>query len=304
MSRALTKRQPCGTISDLAARTSALALLVVIFACGVDGRPGSERSTPPSAGRVDVGGYELAYECHGSGSPTIVTEAGYDSSGIATWADLIDELAATSRSCAYDRAGTGASDDRPGAGRLTSGDQAAELHALLEGADIEPPYVLVAHSYGGFVSRLFADAYAPETAGLVLIESSHENEIDAYEAFYGDDPEGDWIDGGDVIDIQKTEAELRQARDFGDLPLVAIRAERYEDVLAEDLWRRTQADLATLSTDGVAVVARGSGHFVMEENPGVVVAAIEAVVTAARSDEPLPKCPALFADLRAECPRR
>jgi len=137
----------------------------------------------------------------------------------------------------------------------------------------------------------------------VLIESSHEDEIDAYEAFYGDEPEGDWIDGGDLIDIQKTEAQLRRARDLGDLPLVAIRAERYEDVLAEDLWRRTQADLATLSTDGAAVIARGSGHFVMEENPDVVVTAVEAVVTAARSDEPLPKCPALFADVPAEFPR-
>jgi pimeloyl-ACP methyl ester carboxylesterase len=136
----------------------------------------------------------------------------------------------------------------------------------------------------------------------VLIESSHEDEIDAYEAFYGDEPEGDWIDGGDLIDIQKTEAELRRARDFGDLPLVAIRAERYEDVLAEELWRRTQADLATLSTNGVAVIARGSGHFVMNDNPGVVVAAVEAVVRAARSDQPLLKCPALFADVAAECP--
>ena len=91
--------------------------------------------------------------------------------------------------------------------------------------------------------------------------------------------------------------------DSGLAPLVAICAGRYEDLLAEDLWLRTQTDFATMSADAVAVIARGSGHFVMEENPDVVVTAVEAVVTAAASDEPLPKCPALFADLRAECPR-
>jgi hypothetical protein len=117
----------------------------MLAACSADGRPSPERTAAPSAGRVDVGEYELAYECSGAGSPTIVTEAGYDSSGITTWAALIDDLAATTRACSYDRAGTGASDDRPGAVGLTSRDQAGELHRLLEGADIEPPYVLVAH---------------------------------------------------------------------------------------------------------------------------------------------------------------
>ncbi|MEX0985323.1 MAG: alpha/beta hydrolase, partial [Actinomycetota bacterium] len=121
-----------------------------------------------------MGGYELAYECRGEGSPTIITEAGYDSAGTSTFSDLLDPLATISRVCAYDRAGTGVSDARPDADGLTVMDQVAELHALLDGAGIAPSYVLVGHSYGGFVSRLFAAAYPAETAGLLLIESSHE----------------------------------------------------------------------------------------------------------------------------------
>ena len=257
-----------------------------------------------SAGRVDVGGYELAYECRGEGTPTIVAEAGYDSAGTSTWFGMMDDLAAISRVCTYDRAGTGTSDPRPDAEGLTSADQAAELRTALEEAGVEPPFVLVAHSYGGFVTRLFADANLDETAGIVLIESSHEDEIDAYAAFYGDKPAGDWIDGGDLLDIEATETALRDARDYGDVPLIAIRAERYEDVLDEDLWVETQADLATLSSNSLHVVALGSGHFVMDpgNNPEVVLAAVNAVVASARSGDPLPACADFGADLEAMCP--
>jgi pimeloyl-ACP methyl ester carboxylesterase len=288
----------------------AAVLLVALAAACTQGDSPEERTasrdvTPAStdidSGRVDLGGYELAYECRGTGRPTIVTEAGYDSAGTSTWSGLLADLAAISRVCAYDRAGTGTSDPRPEADGLTSADQAEELHELLDAASIEPPYVVVAHSYGGFIARLFADAYPEETVGLVLIESSHEDEIDAYRRFYGDDPDGDWVDGGDLLDMDSTEAALRAARDHGDVPLVVIRAERYEDVLNEALWRETQADLATLSSNALYVEAVGSGHFVMEDNPDVAVAAVRAVVDAARADASLPSCKNVVVMLRARC---
>jgi pimeloyl-ACP methyl ester carboxylesterase len=185
---------------------------------------------------------------------------------------------------------------------LTSEDQAHELQALLQAAAIEPPYVLVAHSYGGFVSRLFAATYPDEVVGLVLIESSHEDEIAAYRQYYGNDPEGDWVDGGDHLDMPKTEHLLRTtARNFGSKPLVVIRAETYDDVLSEALWRRTQADLATLSHDGMEIEALDSGHFVMDDNPDVVVASVRAVVTAATSAAPLADCGQIVAGLDARC---
>jgi hypothetical protein len=286
------------------------AVLILLLAASACSGGGAVSSPTPAAvgvsresGRVDVGGYELAYECRGAGSPIIVLEAGYDSAGITTFTTIMDDLAETSRVCAYDRAGTGSSDPRPAATDLTSGDQADELRALLAGAGVEPPYVLVAHSYGGFVSRLFASRYPGETAGLVLIESSHEDEIAAYRRFYGGSSDSDWVDGGDLLDIQATAAMLQDsARNYGDLPLVAIRAERYEDVLAESLWVRTQADLATLSSRGLQVVALDSGHLVMDDNASVVIAAVDAVVEASRSGEPLAPCEELFADLEADCP--
>src|SRR5262249_20796994 len=185
---------------------------------------------------------------------------------------------------------------------ITSMSEAGELHRLLDTASIPGPYVVVGHSYGGFISRLFAARYRDETAGLVLVDSSHEDEVAAYRRYYGNDPEGDWADGGDPIDIEATVHALRTtARDDGDLPLVVIQAGTYEDVLSVRLWNRTQADLATLSTDAVHVQATG-GHFVMNDDPKVILAAVSAVVDAARTEQHVPACSDLGAGTDATCP--
>jgi pimeloyl-ACP methyl ester carboxylesterase len=232
-----------------------------------------------------------------------VTEAGYDSAGTSAFFDLMDPLAAISRVCAYDRAGTGTSDPRPSAHALTVMDEAAELHALLQGAGVEPPYVLVGHSFGGFVSRLFATAYPDETAGLLLIESSHEDEILPYRRVFGaNSRDAKWIDGGDRLDIDETATVLRgPGHDLGDLPLIVLRAERYDDVLSETLWRRTQADLATISTDSIYAEALGSGHVVINENRIAVLEAVTALVEAGANGTPLAPCEEVFTPADVRC---
>jgi hypothetical protein len=284
-------------------RLIAVIALLLLAAC--TGGTATATSTQPSVSaldtRVDIDGYSLALSCRGEGSPTTVLEAGYDSSGLDAFADLLGSLAGISQVCTYDRAGTGVSDPRP-KGKITSMSEADELHRLLGAANIAGPCVVVGHSYGGFISRLFAARYRDETDGLILIDSSHEDEVQPYRRYYKDDPEGDWVDGGDPIDIDATVHALRTtARHFGDLPLVVIQAGEYEDVLSVRLWNRTQADLATLSDDAVHVQATG-GHFVMNDDPQVIIAAVRAVVDAARTGQPLPACPELVAGTDATCP--
>lgn len=130
------------------------------------------RAYPATGERVDIGGYRLHLVRAGSGGPSVVLDAGL--AGFALdWGLVLPEVARFTTVCAYDRAGYGWSD--PGPLPRTSVRIASELHTLLHRAGIEPPYVLVGHSFGGFNVRLFADRYPDEVAGMVLVDGSHED---------------------------------------------------------------------------------------------------------------------------------
>jgi pimeloyl-ACP methyl ester carboxylesterase len=131
----------------------------------------AERAYLPPGEMVDIGDHSLHINCIGHGSPTVILEAANFGMS-AWWVRVQKQLAQTTRVCAYDRAGLGWSSERgpePRDARQIS----SELHTLLKGADIEGPYVLVGHSYGGLYVRTYADRYPEETAGVVLVDSSH-----------------------------------------------------------------------------------------------------------------------------------
>jgi len=153
-----------------------MGLLGVVVALGLSGaayewvaEAADARAYPPAGQMVDVGGYRLHINCIGTGSPTVVIDAGWGDSS-AAWSSWVQPAAAsTGRVCTYDRAGMGYSE----AGPLprTAERYAEELHALLTNAGESGPYVLVGHSMGGFTVRVFAHEYPADVAGVVLIES-------------------------------------------------------------------------------------------------------------------------------------
>jgi pimeloyl-ACP methyl ester carboxylesterase len=151
----------------------ALGLLVLLGGVGAVYESVAEaadvRAYPPPGRMIDVGGYSLHITCTGTGSPTVVIDAGWgDSSG--AWSSWVQPgVARTTRVCTYDRAGMGYSE--PGPLPRTAQRFAEELHTLLSRADVPGPYVLVGHSLGGLPVRVFAHDYAAEVAGVVLIES-------------------------------------------------------------------------------------------------------------------------------------
>jgi pimeloyl-ACP methyl ester carboxylesterase len=133
----------------------------------VKGSTADDRRFPPPGQLIDVGGHRLHIYCMGEGSTTIILDhLGDGNSG--EWALVQPELAKTTRACAYDRAGFGWSE--PGPLPRTAGRAANELHAALEKAGIHGPYVLVGHSYGADVMRLFVNQYPQDTAALVLVD--------------------------------------------------------------------------------------------------------------------------------------
>ena len=105
-----------------------------------------ETREPPPGKLVDIGGYQLHINCTGKGSPTVILEAGLGGDS-RSWHEVQPEIAEFAQVCSYDRAGLGWSD--PGPKPRTSQQIVKELHRLLAKADIQSPYVLVGHSFGG-----------------------------------------------------------------------------------------------------------------------------------------------------------
>ncbi|MBM7095249.1 alpha/beta hydrolase [Bacillus sp. H-16] len=105
----------------------------------------------------------------GTGTPTIVLEAGYGEDS-DTWEPVVDRLSELGEVFRYDRAGLGRSgkSENP----RTSREMVKELYDLLKAAGIEPPYILVGHSFGGVNARLYASVYPENVCGLVLVDAT------------------------------------------------------------------------------------------------------------------------------------
>jgi pimeloyl-ACP methyl ester carboxylesterase len=132
---------------------------------------GDAQTYPPPGRMVDVGGYSLHIQCAGTGSPTVVLDAGLGGTSL-DWNLVQTTIGQTTRVCAYDRAGLGWSD--PGPAPRTPAQIAGELHTLLGNAGIAGPYVLVGHSLGGKNVRLFTLQHPDEVVGMVLVDARSE----------------------------------------------------------------------------------------------------------------------------------
>ncbi|WP_182897504.1 alpha/beta fold hydrolase [Microbispora sp. H10830] len=135
------------------------------------------RRFPPPGRMADVGGRRIHLWTAGTGSPTVVIVPGLGEPGL-NWAALLPELAAESSVVLYDRAGLGWSDPSPWSPwAATALGAARDLRRALDKAGIAPPYVLVGHSAGGNIVRLFAAETPDAVAAVVLVDSSHPEQI-------------------------------------------------------------------------------------------------------------------------------
>lgn len=156
-----------------------MALFLVLILAGYIYEPIAEaadaKAYPPPGQLVDVGGYRLHINCTGTGSPTVIIDAGLGDWS-TTWGGYVQpEVAKTTRVCTYDRAGMGWSE--PGPLPRDAAQFAKELHTLLQNAHIPGPYVMVGHSLGGLEVRVFVHDYISEVAGVVLVESMNPKQI-------------------------------------------------------------------------------------------------------------------------------
>jgi pimeloyl-ACP methyl ester carboxylesterase len=249
-----------------------------------------------------VGGRQMYLSSVGDGGPTVILDSGLGDSA-AAWFGIESAVSGFTRVVTYDRAGSiGGASDPAGSPRVAS-DVVADLRALLIAAGIPGPYVLVGHSIGGVFSRVFAHTWPEDVAGLVLVDSSHDDQIARIREIVPTElwtqmerfmvpapsltPEG--------VDVPAVLDEVRADRDSGSLPnvpLAVISAGVGRDPavfpkgwpIEEDhvLWLQMQADLATLIPGGRHVIAEKSGHYVHQTEPELVIEAIRQVVQAVR----------------------
>lgn len=252
----------------------------------------------PPGHKIDIGGYGLYLHCLGQGSPTVILDAG-EPDDSRDWSYLQPQFAPQTRVCAYDRAGLGLSDARPASVKINGLVFTHEEHALLQKAGIPGPYVIAGFSWGGGFARLFAYTYPAEVAGMVLVDSVNENELD----------NNQYVSA--IPDLAAARKQLHTytphgiAGTLGHIPVVVLSENpslpSCGDCM-EPAWPTYQAQLATASSNTVHVMALRSGHAIVSDQPAVVVEAVREAVDAVRApSHALPACGTAFTSLGGAC---
>ena len=285
------------------------------------------------AGLVDIGGRKIYMECQGKGRPTVVFVAGAQDRA-ETWSTtqkpseqaVLPAIAETNRVCAYDRPGTilatgdGPEDfeksrsdpvDQP----TTLQDHVDDLHALLKASgEGKRPYVVVGHSMGGAVSRLYASQYPEEVSGLVLVDPTpHEaanlikkKEWELWKPLLGGPPSEETLELYPALEWSDNDRNLAQASaakklqpmpfiafqsdvpfDFapfvedGTLPMTLEEAEQFR-ILLYNAWHATIGAWVSQVPGAEFRDRPESTHYIHQIQPNKVTAAVREVVAAAR----------------------
>jgi pimeloyl-ACP methyl ester carboxylesterase len=283
-----TRRQPL-------VRSRVLLGLVVAFALGAAAcssasatRSGPERAGSLGQGRlVDIGGRHLWLECQGTGMATVVFVAGLGDRGETSWRTVWGHAARSARACVYDRAGLGRSD--PGPTPTTYQAAVDDLHLLLRRGHLQGPYVLVGHSLGGLLARLYAHRYPAEVAGVVLVDATPVDWFPTVQRLLPAELLGPLDHNPEGFDLRRGLAALTPLDRPGVLgrrPLAVMWAPSQPPPglpassageLASS-WEAEQARLGRLSAASRLQRVAASGHYLQQDRPELVLARIGGVL--------------------------
>jgi pimeloyl-ACP methyl ester carboxylesterase len=262
----------------------------------------------PSSRRIDIGARALAVQSRGEGSPAVVLETGLAADS-DEWDAVQRGSAAFARVHRYDRAGRGAS----AAASTPRGalDLVDDLHALLHTPGLrDGPCVLVGHSLGGLLVRLYAQLHPRDVAALVLVDSMHEAQFDRLGPLFPP-PSPDesptlrsmrafWREGwrdpahnAESLDLPRSFAQLGEAPALpAGLPLTVLSAggfldarlfERAAGHALQRRWLKLQGRLAAAARPLEQLYVESSGHFMQRDAPQVIVDAVARLVRRLRA---------------------
>jgi pimeloyl-ACP methyl ester carboxylesterase len=266
----------------------------------------SAMSTPAVSSMIDIGERRLALTSMGEGLPTVILETGLGAES-HEWSTVQEAVGTFTRVVRYDRAGRGSSD--PAARPRNASHMVEDLRALLRTADLPGPYVLVGHSFGGLLMRLFAYRYPLDVHSLILVDSMHEDQFDVLGPLFPPGTENEppalrnvrrfWTGGWrrpesttEGIDFVESIAQARAIDSLGDLPICVLTAGTFtkEPLVPpehrQDLqrrWEQLQARFLKLSSRATQSFVLGSGHFIQRECPRAIVDEIVSAVKPART---------------------
>jgi pimeloyl-ACP methyl ester carboxylesterase len=196
------------------------------------------------------------------------------------------------RVLAYDRANLGKSHDR--SHPRTSTQIVDELRNLLITEDIEGPYVLVGHSFGGLNMLVFASRFPQEVVGLVLVDSVHPDLETRFQSMLSPEQQQKYNkarndEGISLEEKMESGKQVKAALALPDVPLVVIvrgnspyQRNGFPGEF-EQSWVEMQEELSQLTTKGKLVKAPNSGHYIQRDEPGLVIEAIREVVEKVRN---------------------
>lgn len=268
---------------------------------------------PTLEGKFDLGYYSLAMECHGEGTPTVIIDAGMGEGPVfwGSWLDITNVVKESTRICVYDRLGLGYSRPMPvEIDKRTSQDSVDDLHKLLVTANIEKPYILVGHSWGGINIRLYTDQYPDDIVGLVLVDASHPNQLSAFlENIPPESPDDSLkvrlykrrilsppdLNNSEKMDRLTSLDQVQSLNDLRDLPLVIVtrsptatpptnRPSELNELL-DSIWQDLQASLVPLSTNSLQMISEKAGHNIHDEEPELIIDAILHILSQVNQNE-------------------
>jgi len=238
---------------------------------------------------ISIGDRRLSVYCDGEAtrSPMVVLiPAGGRTA--KDWETIQPAVSSFARVCSYDHANFGESDKAPV--KLQSVDEVVDdLHEWLKASGEKGPFILVSHSNSGFYARRFVTRYPREAAGLVFVDSSHEEQalrlheldpqgpgltdVTARLGFYVKPGERlEWRTDLPLIVIGRGTPFERMARDGTNSQTNRMTEEQW--AAWDRIWREFQQDLAKRSTHGEFRLAEESGHFIQHDQPDLVIQAI------------------------------
>ncbi len=272
-------------------------------------------------GQITIGpGRKLYLRCAGRGAPTVVLESGiHDSSDPWTLTattppvlpsqSVFSGVARYTHVCMYDRPGTIRYTNPPTLTirstpvkmPRTLPSMVADLHALLTRARVPGPYLLVGHSYGGMIVRLFASTYPSQTAGLVLVDTFSQN----IKTLFGPrlwpryvkllNSPGTPLEnqpGWETFNVDETIRAIERARPLPRVPLAVISktepfatapsAPKAITTRLEKVWPAVQQSLVALEPQTPHVFATGSDHYVQVHDPDLTISIIQLILERVR----------------------